>query len=224
MPWQCLVFKTMSCLQDNVLSSRQCLVLRQCLDFNKISCLQDNVLYSRQFLVFNKISCLQDNVLSSRQCLVFKTLSCIQDNVLFKTMSCLQDNVLSSRECFVFGLCSFVFCLLSFVFALLSFVFCLWSSVFGLAWMLELPKKGGLEPNFVLPKMICLGPPVPAVPTFCRPDHLPQQGLWHASRLSVGFGLSFISRSLHPHNKSFKIKQQQQHFRKYILYSIIYYI
>ena len=32
----CLVFKTMSCLQDNDLSSRQCLV------FKKMSCLQDN--------------------------------------------------------------------------------------------------------------------------------------------------------------------------------------
>ena len=58
------VFKAMSCLQDNVLSPRQCLV------FKTMFCLQDNVLSSRQCLVFKTKSCLQDTVLSSRQCCV----------------------------------------------------------------------------------------------------------------------------------------------------------
>ena len=65
-----------SCLQDNVLSTIQCLV------YKKMSCLQENVLSSSQCFVYKTISCLQDNVLSTRQCLVNKTMSCLQDNVL----------------------------------------------------------------------------------------------------------------------------------------------
>ena len=55
-------------------------ISHQCLVNKTISCLQDNILSTRQYLVYKTFSWLKDNVLSTGQCLVYKILSCLQDN------------------------------------------------------------------------------------------------------------------------------------------------
>ena len=144
----------MSCLQDNVLSTGQCLV------YKTMSCLQDNVLSTRQCLVYNTMSCQQDNFLSTRQCLAFKTISGF------------QSIILSNVTCF-YALYHRIFFLLSYdvSFALKTTV----STTIQHARFARGLAKRSFESYFVLPKVVCLVSLIQPIQPFLRPAPCPAQ-------------------------------------------------